>query len=72
MSITLYQLMDQIRTKTGNLLAIFVMSILLILYLPNVSNKFYHGTKEDQFSAQHKIRTVSWKNIVSAHGAATK
>ena len=57
-SITLCQHMDQLRPKTGNPLAIFVLSILLILCLPNVSNKFYHKKKSDQLSTQYKISTV--------------
>ena len=55
-SITLCQLMEQLCPKTENILAIF-LSILLILCLPNVSNKLYHGTGEDQLSAKHKIGT---------------
>ena len=57
MSITFCQLIDQIRPKTGNPLAMFFLSILLILFHPNISNKLYNGTGEDQLSAQHKIRT---------------
>ena len=56
-SINLCNLMEQIRSKTGNPLTIFVLSILLILRLPNISKKLYHGTGGDQSSAQHKIRT---------------
>ena len=55
--ITLFQFMDQVRSKTGNYLAICVLYFLIILFLPNISNKFYHGTGEDQLSAKHKIRT---------------
>ena len=57
MSITLCQLMEQLRPKTGNPLKKFVLFILLILCLHNFSNKLYHGTGEDQLSAHHKIRT---------------
>ena len=56
MSITLCQLMDQLCPKTENPLAIFSLYILLILCLPNVK-KIYHGTGEDNLSAQQKIRT---------------
>ena len=43
-SISLCQLMELLRPKTCDSLAIFFLSILLILCLPNISNKFYHGT----------------------------
>ena len=56
-SIKLCQLMDQLRSKTGNYLAIFVLSILSISCLPKISKKFYHVTGRDQLSAQHKRRT---------------
>ena len=56
-SITLCHIMEQLRLKTGNPLAILVLYILLILCHPNVSNKLYHGTGEDQLSSQQKIRT---------------
>ena len=46
---TLCQLTEQIRPRMGNPLAfIWFISILLILCLPNVSNKYYHGTGSDQ------------------------
>ena len=48
--------MEKLCPKTGNPLKKNI-SILLILCLPNVSNKLYHGTGEDQLSAQHKIST---------------
>ena len=54
----IFQLMEQLRPKTGNPLAIFVLYILLILCHPNISNKFYHGIEEYQLSSQHKIMTV--------------
>ena len=57
MSITLCNLMNQQRHKTGNPLAMFVLYILLISCLPNISNKLYHVTGEYQLSAQHKIST---------------
>ena len=57
LSRTLCQLMEELWHKKGTPLAFFKISILLISCLPNVSNKFYHGTKEDQLSAQHKRRT---------------
>ena len=43
--------MDKIGEPQGNL----YLSILLILCLPNISNKFYNGTGEDQSSPQHNI-----------------
>ena len=49
--------MDQLWTKIGNPLAIFVISILLILCLSNVSNRLNRGTKEAQLSAQQKRST---------------
>ena len=57
MSITSFQIMEQLQPKTGNNLAMFVLYILLILRLTNISNKFYHDKKEYQLSAQHKRRT---------------
>ena len=47
-SITLFQIMEQLRPKTGNSLATFVLSILLILCHPNILNKFYHRIGEYQ------------------------
>ena len=43
-SVELCQIMEQLRPKTGNPLASFVLFILLIRCIPNVSNKLYHGT----------------------------
>ena len=57
MSITFCQIMEQLRPKIGNPLAIFVITILSILCHPNISKKLYNGTGEDQLSAQHKRRT---------------
>ena len=54
-SITLCQIMEKQRPKTVNPLVIFVLSVLLILFISNVSNIFYCGTGGYQFSAQHKI-----------------
>ena len=56
-SITLCQHMDQLQPKTRNLLEMFVLYILLMLCLPNISKKIYHGTKEYQLYAKYKIRT---------------
>ena len=70
----LCQIMEQVRPKTENPLAIFwFLYILLILCLTNVSKKYYHGTGSDQFDEQNKGGLVifSWENIVSAHRAAT-
>ena len=51
--ITFYQLMDQKRPKTGNPLSIFLfLSILLLSYLTNVSNKTYHDTGENKLAAE--------------------
>ena len=47
-SITFPQIMEQLHPKTGNPLAVFDLYILSILCIPNVSNKFYHGTGEYQ------------------------
>ena len=57
MSIKFSQLREQLRPKTGNALAMFFLSILLLLFLPNISNKFYHGTGEDQIYTKQKLRT---------------
>ena len=77
-SIILCHLMDHLHPKTGNTLAIFVLYILLMVCLPNISNKFYHGKKEDQLYAQHKRRTsecflgehcvISWSRYVLKWG----
>ena len=56
-SIILCHIMDQLRPITGNHLEMFILSILSMLCLPNNSNTLYHVTKEDQLSAQHKLRT---------------
>ena len=47
---------------------------LLILCLPNVSKKYYHGTGSDQFSEQHEVGLVRavWDHVVSVHGSATE
>ena len=49
------------------------LCVLLILCLPNVSNKYHHDTGSYYLSAQHKVLLVgvAWKNVVSAHGVAT-
>ena len=56
----------QMREPLGNL----SLYILLVLYLPNVPKKYYHGTGEDQLSAQYKggMVSVAYENVVSAHG----
>ena len=51
------ELMDQLRPRTGNPLEIFVLLVLLMLCHPNISDKFYRGTVEDQLSVKHKGRT---------------
>ena len=56
-SIASCQIMEHLQPKYGNHLVIVLSSILLILYRPNVSNKLYNGTEEDQFSVQHRRRT---------------
>ena len=50
--ITLCHLMDKLRPKTGNTLENSVHSILLILFITNVSNKLYRNTGEYKLSAQ--------------------
>ena len=71
----LCQLMKLLQTKTGNPLAfVFGFSLfLLLLCLPNISNKYYHDTVSDQLYAQHKggILGVVWENVVSSYGSAT-
>ena len=61
--ITFCHIMEQLRPKTGNPLEMFfVISLfLLILWLPNVSKKLYHGTGLDKLSEQHK----GWIMIVA-------
>ena len=56
-TIKLCQLMEQLRSKTGNPLAVFVISILLILCLPNVSKTLYDETVEYQFYVKNKRST---------------
>ena len=51
--------MDQLWSKMRNPLGLFSLSILLISRLPNVINKTYHGTGENQFSAEHIGELVS-------------
>ena len=59
--------MEQLRPKTGN--PVF----LLILCIPNESNKSYHGTGSYQLSIQQKLvlASVAWEYVVSDFGAAT-
>ena len=49
------------------------LSVLLILCLSNVSNKYYHITGSYQLSAQHKelLISVAWENGLSDHEANT-
>ena len=58
---TLCQLMEQIRPKTGNplefLLGLSMLLLLLLLRLPNVSNKYYHDIGSDYFSENTQRRT---------------
>ena len=67
-------IIEQVRPKTENPLAIFwFLYILLILCLTNVSKKYYHDTGSDQLYAQQKVVLVSvaWDKILSSNGAAT-
>ena len=66
-SITLCHLMDHLWPKTGNPLEIFVLYILLILCLPNFSNKLYRGRGEDQLSAQKKYFLLCHDMFCSKH-----
>ena len=72
LGITLCHIMDQLRPKIGNPseVCFWFLYILLVLYLPNVPKKYYHGTGEDQLSAQYKggMVSVAYENVVSAHG----
>ena len=57
----------------GNPLGFFwLLSILFILFLPNVSNNLYHGTGEYQLYAQHKgiMVSASLKKKLSDHKEA--
>ena len=69
------QIMEQLRPKTGNNLAIYFwfLSILLILCLPNASNISYHVTGAYKYYSKHSVVLVSvaYDNILSYHGAAT-
>ena len=49
---------------------LLLLLLLLLLCLPNIPNKFYHGTVSYQLSAQHKggLVSVVWEKVVSAHG----
>ena len=49
------------------------ISVLFLLFIPNVSKKYYHNTLSYQLSAQHKVGLVSvaCENVVSYHGGAT-
>ena len=71
----LCHIMYQIRPKTENLFAnnFEFFLFLLILYLPTVSNKFYHDIGSDQVSAQHKLvfLSVTWENVMSYHWSDT-
>ena len=62
---------DYNRGSLGNFVGLYLF--LLILCLPNVSNKPYNETGSDKFSSQHKgvILSVSWENVLSSRGAAT-
>ena len=44
--------MEQIHPKTGNPLAFFLISILFISCIINLSNKNYYDTGENQFSTE--------------------
>ena len=66
MSIQLCHIMNQLRTKYRNLLAIISL-YLIISFLTNVSNKPYHVTGEYPLSEQHWRSTSKWcleKNYV--------
>ena len=73
MSITLCKIMEQLHSKKGNSLAIFVLYGLILSCLPNIPNTFYHGTGEHQLSAKLKkgLSIVAWESIVSDHGSDT-
>ena len=66
--------MDQLRPKMVNNLEHFCIYLfLLILCLPNVSNKYYYGTESEQLSEQHKgvLVSIDFEHFVSDQGAAT-
>ena len=57
-SVTLGQLMGQLSPKYRYLLVFFIfLSILVILYVPNVSKKLYRNTGEYPLSAEQRINT---------------
>ena len=56
-SITFCQIMEKLRHKTGNSLAMFVLCISLLSCIHYISNKFYHGTGEDQLYTKHRRST---------------
>ena len=51
---------------------LLLLLLLLVLCLPNVSNKYYHETGLYQLYVQHKVGLVrvAWENIVSTYRAA--
>ena len=67
-SIQLCHIMNQLRTKYRNLLAIISL-YLIISFLTNVSNKPYHVTGEYPLSEQHWRSTSKWclEKIMSYH-----
>ena len=73
LSITFSQLMEQLHPKTGNPLAVFNLSILSILCIPNVSKKSIMA--QENINHMHNTKEilviVAWKNILLAHGSAT-
>ena len=58
---TLRQLIDKLWPKTGNSLGFnfWFISVLFILYLPNVSKNSIMKQRSDQISEQHKEVLVS-------------
>ena len=49
--------MDQLQPKTKNTLAMFVLYILLILFIPDILAKLYHRAGEYQLPPQNIRRT---------------
>ena len=71
---TFCHLMEKLRPKTGNPLAIsFVVSwFLLILYVPIVKKYSYHDIGTVLFCVQTEVGPLSvvWEHVVSAHVVA--
>ena len=55
------------------LFGLYLLLLLLLLCIHNVSKNNYHSTWSDKLSTQHKggLVSVTWENVVSSHGSDT-